>query len=87
MYNAVTGHAADFRDGGKAFRIVQNFWASDSTDDFNEKYEFASNILSPAYNYEDLQAVCKEFNPDATLEDLVKLTEASSYEDARKRRS
>lgn len=87
MYNAVTGHAADFRDGGKAFRIVQNFWASDSTDDFNEKYEFASNILSPAYNYEDLQAVCKEFNPDATLEDLVNLTEASSYEDARKRRS
>ena len=87
MYNAIGGYAADFRDDGKAFRIVQNFWASDSKADFDEKYEFASNITTPAYNYEDLQSVCKAFTPGATFADLKKLAEASSYEDAKKRRS
>jgi len=87
MYNAVTGHAAEFRDDGKAFRIVQNFWSSPDEADFNEKYEFASNITSPAYNYEDLQAVCVEFTPTATLDDLVKLAQASSYDDAKARRA
>ena len=87
MYNAITGHANDFRDNGKAFRIVQNFWASDSKADFDEKYEFASSVTSPAYNYEDLQSVCKAYNADATFEDFKKLAEASSYEDAKERRS
>lgn len=87
MYNAIGGYAADFRDGGKAFRIVQNFWASDSKADFDEKYEFASNITTPAYNYEDLQSICKAYTPSATFADLKKLAEASSYEDAKKRRS
>ncbi|MBO7702329.1 MAG: hypothetical protein J6S36_05435 [Eggerthellaceae bacterium] len=87
MYNAIGGYAADFRDDGKAFRIVQNFWASDSKADFDEKYEFASNITTPAYNYEDLQSICKAFTPGATFADLKKLAEASSYEDAKKRRS
>lgn len=87
MYNAVTGYVDDFRDNGKAFRIKQGFWSSDSPEDFDEKYQFASNITSPAYNYEDLQDVCKAFNPSATFEDLKKLAEASSFEDAKKRRS
>ena len=87
MYNAIGGYAADFRDGGKAFRIVQNFWASDSKADFDEKYEFASNVTTPAYNYEDLQSICKAYTPSATFADLKKLAEASSYEDAKKRRS
>lgn len=86
MYNAITGHASEFRDNGKAFKIVQNFWASDSETDFNEKYEFASNPLTPAYNYEDLHAVCREYTPEATFADFKKLAEASSYEDAKKRR-
>ena len=87
MYNAIGGYAADFRDGGKAFRIVQNFWASDSKADFDEKYEFASNVTTPAYNYEDLQSICKAYTSSATFADLKKLAEASSYEDAKKRRS
>lgn len=87
LYNAVTGYADDFRDNGKAFIIEQGFWASDSPEDFDEKYQFASNITSPAYNYEDLQNVCKEHNPSATFDDLKKLAEASSFEDAKKRRS
>jgi len=87
LYNAITGYAEDFRDNGKAFRIVQNFWASDSKADFDEKYEFASSITSPAYNYEDLHSVSKAYKADATFEDLKKLAEASSYEEAKKRRS
>ena len=87
LYNAVTGFADDFRDGGKAFRIKQGFWTSDSPEDYEKKYQFASNITSPAYNYEDLQSVCKAFNPDATFEDLKALAEADTYEDALKRRS
>lgn len=86
LYNAIGGYAADFRDKGKAFKIVQNFWASDSAADFDEKYQLASNVTSPAYNYEDLQAICKAYNPDATFEDFKKLAEADSYEDALKRR-
>ncbi len=87
LYNAVTGYADVFRDNGKAFKISQNFWASDSEADFNEKYEFASNITQPAYNFEDLYSICRAFTPDATFDDLRKLAEACSYEDAKRRRS
>ena len=65
---------------------MQNFWASDSAADFDEKYQLASSVTSPAYNYEDLQSVCKAYNPAATFEDFKKLAEADSYEDALKRR-
>ena len=40
-----------------------------------------------AYNYEDLYAVCKLYDPDATLEKLKTLAEAYSYEDVLARRS
>ena len=86
LYNAITGHADAFRDGGKAFKIVQNFWASDSKTDFDEKYEFASNITQPAYNYEDLYSVCCAYTPEATFDDLRDLAEKCSYEDAKARR-
>ena len=39
-----------------------------------------------AYNYEDLQHVCKDYNPDASLEELVSLAGAYTYEDALERR-
>lgn len=87
LYNAITGHADAFRDNGKAFKIVQNFWASDSADDFDEKYEFASNVTTPAYNYEDLYSICCAYTPDATFDDLRELAEKCSYEDAKARRS
>ncbi len=87
MYNAVTGHAEDFRDNGKAFRISQGFWSSDSLEDFDEKYSMASSIEKCAYNYEDLQSVIAEYNPDAKLSDLVDLAEAYTFEDAQKRRA
>ena len=86
MYNAITGHADAFRDNGKAFQIVQNFWASDSAADFDEKYEFASNITMPAYNYEDLYSICCAYTPDAAFDDLRDLASKASYEDAKKRR-
>lgn len=86
MYNAITGHADEFRDNGKAFRIKQGFWSSDSREDFDEKYSIASSIEKCAYNYEDLQKVIKKYTPDATLDDLTRLAEAYTYEDAVARR-
>lgn len=87
LYSAVCGKADVFRENGKAFKIVQNFWSSDTKADFDEKFQFASNVTMPAYNYDDLYSVCPVYNPDATFDDFKALATASSYEDAKKRRS
>ena len=86
MYNAVTGHAAEFREDGKAFRIAQQMWSSAGKQDFNEKYELASNATTPAYNLEDIYSVCIDYTPSATFADLKALASASSFEDAKDRR-
>ena len=86
MYNAVTGFAEDFRENGKAFRIVQGFWVSADLDDYVDKYALANSVVKNAYNYDDLGKVCKVFNPDADLEDLKNLISAYTYEDALARR-
>lgn len=87
MYNAITGHAQDFRPRGKSFHITQGFWSSDSREDYEEKYTLASSIEINAYNYEDLQKVIMIFNPDATYEDLKALAEADTFKDALERRA
>ena len=87
MYNAITGHAEEFRDDGRAFHIRQGFWSSDSREDYEAKFSMASSIEKVAYNYEDLQNVMKEFNEDATYDDLKNLAEAYKYEDAVARRA
>lgn len=88
MYNAVNGYAKDFlEEDGKAFQVTQGFWSSESKEDFNEKYEMSSSIAINAYNYEDLYNVCKNYNPDATLEDLKELAGAYSFEEAQARRA
>ena len=86
MYNAVKGYAEDFRQDGKAFQVTQGFWSSSDKDDYAEKYALASGITLNAYNYEDLQNVCKDYNPDASLEELISLAGAYTYEDALARR-
>jgi len=86
MYNAVTGHADDFREDGKAFRQTQGFWKSGEYNDYVEKYAMANSVVKIAYNYEDLEKVLKIYNPEATLEDLKALISACSYEDALRRR-
>jgi len=86
MYNAVTGHASEFRVNGKAFHITQGFWASESKEDFNEKYVLASSIERNAYNYADLQKVICIYNSEAAFEDLKKLAEEYTFADAIARR-
>ena len=86
MYNAVKGYAEDFRQDGKAFQVTQGFWSSSDAEDYAEKYSLASSISVNAYNYEDLQHVCKDYNPDASLEELISLAGAYTYEDALARR-
>ena len=87
MYNAITGHADEFRPRGKSFHITQGFWSSDSREDFEEKYTLASSVEINAYNYEDLQKVIREFNPDASYDDLKALAEADTFKDALERRA
>ena len=87
MLNAVTGHAADFRSGGRAVRVVQGFWTSDSYDDYVAKYTLSSSDAKNAYSFDDLSRVIRLYNPGATLGDLVTLAEACSYFAVEARRS
>lgn len=86
MYNAVTGHAKEFRENGKAFRMTQGFWTARSAEEYNAMYALATGIYVNAYNYEDLGAVIKEYDGTADFGKLKKLAEAWSYEEAEARR-
>ena len=87
MLNAVTGHAEDFRDNGRAVQVVQGFWVAEGMEDYVEKFSLATSASMNAYNFQDLAQICRLYNPNATLEDLVALAEACSYEDVVARRS
>lgn len=87
MYNAISGHGEEFRPRGKSFHITQGFWSSDSREDFEEKYTLASSVEINAYNYEDLQTVIADYNPDVTFDDLKALAEAYTFRDAVERRA
>ncbi len=79
MLNAVTGHAEEFRDRGKAVQVTQGFWLSDSAEDYNEKYALSESAAMNAYNFDDLSRVICLYNPNANLNELVALAEACSY--------
>ena len=79
MLNAVTGHAEEFRDNGKAVKVTQGFWVSDSAEDYVEKYTLSSSAAKNAYNFDDLSKVIIIYNGDADLAELVALAEACSY--------
>lgn len=82
MYNAASGYAEDFRNSdGTAVRITQGFWTADSEKRYKELYQLTAGVYENAYNFQDLTAVSKAYNPDAKLEDLVKLAESYSEED------
>ena len=87
MFNALTGYAEDFRDNGRAIKVAQSFWTSDNLDDYSDKYSLASSTSMTAYSFSDLSAVCKAFNKNASLGDLVALAQANSYEDVLVRRA
>ena len=87
MLNAVTGYAEDFRNGGKALRVTQVFWTSESYDDYVAKYTLATSAARNAYSFEDLSRVIRIYNPDADLNELVALAEACSFFAVEARRS
>ncbi len=87
MLNAVTGYAADYRSNGKAIRVMQGFWQSDSAEDYVEKYTLSSSAAKNAYNFDDLSKVIRLYSPDSTLNDLVALAEACSFFAVEARRS
>ena len=87
MLNAITGYAEDFRDNGRAVKVTQGFWVSDSRDDYNEKYALSASAAMNAYNFDDLSHVIRIFNPAANLNDLVALAEACSYRAVYSRRN
>ena len=86
MLNAVTGYAEEFRDGGRAVQVTQGFWKSSSQEDYVEKYALSSSTAKIAYNFDDLAAVIKLYNPDADLNSLIALAEACSYHAVEARR-
>ena len=79
MLNAVTGYGDEFRDNGRAIKVTQGFWISESADDYLEKYTLSTSTALNAYNFEDLVKVIKLYNKDANLNELVALAEACSY--------
>ena len=87
MLNAVTGYAADFRQDGRAVRVTQGFWVSESRDDYYEKYALSAGTAMTAYSFEDLKSVIRLYNPDADLSELVALAEACSYREVLSRRN
>ena len=86
MLNAVTGHASEFREKGKAIKVTQGFWTSDGPEDYLEKYALSASAAMNAYNFDDLSKVICIYNPDADLNELVALAEACSYRAVQARR-
>ena len=86
MLNAVTGSAEDFRDGGRAINVTVPFWTAAGKDDYLAKHSLATSVSMNAYNFDDLSQVCRIFNPKCTLQELIDLAAASSYEDVLARR-
>ena len=87
MLNAVTGYAADFQEDGRAIRVTQGFWVSDSAEDYSEKYALSTSAAMNAYNFDDLSQVIRIFNPEANLNALCALAEACSYRAVQARRT
>jgi hypothetical protein len=87
MLNAVTGHADEFREKGRAIQVTQGFWTSDGPEDYLEKYSLSASAAMNAYNFDDLSRVICIYNPKANLNELVALAEACSYRAVQARRS
>ena len=87
MLNAVTGHAAGFRDKGRAIQVTQGFWNSEGPEDYLEKYALSSSAAMNAYNFDDLSKVICIYDSHADLNALVALAEACSYRAVQARRS
>ncbi len=87
MLNALSGHAAEFREKGRAIQVTQGFWNSEGPEDYLEKYALSSSAAMNAYSFDDLSRVICIYNPKANLNELVALAEACSYRAVQARRS
>ncbi len=86
LYNAMSGHAEEFKDNGNPVNLEVNIINVKSADDM-KKWMEVINAEVPPYSADDIKKVCKAYNEKATYEDLVELTEASGYEDIVARRA
>lgn len=86
MYNAVTGYGEDFREDGRAFKMIQGYWLSKDKKEYNDQYALATGVYVNAYNYEDLCSVMKIYDKSADFDGLKALTEAYTREEAEARR-
>ena len=87
ILNAVTGYAEEYREKGRAVRVIQGFWVSDSEEDYLEKYTLSVSASMNAYNFDDLSKVIRIYNPETDLNELVALAEACSYRSVQARRN
>lgn len=86
MYNAITGYGEDFREDGRAFKMIQGFWLAKDKKEYNDQYALATGIYVNAYDHEDLCSVMKAYDASASFEKLKALTEAYTREEAEARR-
>jgi ABC-type sugar transport system substrate-binding protein len=86
LYNWMTGYSADFSDNGGAIFISQH-WVEITTPEEMATWRDIVEADVPAYTADDLKAVCKAFNPDATLDEFKALVQADALEDIIARRA
>ncbi len=80
LFNAVTENADLVNPDGEAFRLYQSFWTAENEEEFAEMYGYTQSMYVNAYSSSDMMKVIRVYNPDATYEEFVKLSEASDFD-------
>lgn len=80
MFNALEGDVDLVNPGGTAFRLYQGYWTAAGEEEYSELYGYTLSIYQNAYSSSDLMNVIRAYNPDASYEDFVTLTESSDID-------
>ena len=86
LYNWMTGYKADFSDNGEAIFVPQE-WIEIASGEEMDKWLALIDAPVPPFSADDLKAVCKAFNPEATLDDFKALALSTTYDDIVARRA